>query len=137
MLDKKCVIIIDETLPLGVIANTAAVIAASFGKLYPQMVGGSLIDWQGHVHGGITTIALPILKGSPELLKEMREQLRELEPELMVVDLISATRTTRSYEEYTEVLAHGPDDAIQYQGLGIIGNKKLVTKLTGNLGLLR
>lgn len=137
MSDHKCVIIIDETLPLGVIANTAAVIAASFGKRYPEMVGEDLPDHRGCIHGGITTMALPILKGSPELLKKMREKLREFEPALIVVDLISATRTTRSYEEYAAVLAQGPDDAIQYQGLGLIGDKTLVTKLTGNLGLLR
>lgn len=137
MSDKKSVIIIDEKLPLGVIANTSAVIAASFGKFYPEMIGENLTDYQGHVHEGITTVALPILKGSAEQLKAMREQLREFEPELLVVDIISATRTTRSYEEYAAVLAQGPDDAIQYQGLGLIGDKKLVTKLTGNLGLLR
>ena len=137
MPDKKCVIIIDETLPLGVIANTAAVIAASFGRLYSEMIGEGLTDYQGHVHRGITTMALPILKGTPELLKKMRGQLHEFEPALIVVDLISVTRTTRSYEEYAAVLAQGPDNAIQYQGLGLIGDKKLVKKLTGNLGLLR
>lgn len=136
MFDKKCVIIVDETLPLGVIANTAAVIAASFGRLFPEMIGDNLTDYLGHVHEGITTIALPILKGTPELLKRMREQLREVES-MIVVDLISATRTTRSYEEYAAVLEQGPGEAIQYQGLGLIGDKKLVTKLTGNLGLLR
>ena len=137
MSTSKSVIIIDETLPLGVIANTAAVIAASFGKLRPEMIGEDLTDHRGHVHGGITTMPLPILKGTPEGLKQMREQLREHEPALKVVDLLSATRTTHSYEEYAEVFAQGPDEAIQYQGLGIIGDKKLVTKLTGNLGLLR
>lgn len=137
MSTNKSVIIIDETLPLGVIANTAAVIAASFGKLYPEMIGEDLTDYQGHVHEGITTMPLPILKSTPERLKQMREQLREHEPALLVVDLLSATRSTRSYEEYAAVFAQGPDEAIHYQGLGIIGDKKLVTKLTGNLGLLR
>lgn len=137
MSDKKCVIIIDETLPLGVIANTSAVIAASLGQLCSEMIGEDLIDYQGDIHKGITTMALPILKGSSEMLKTMRIQLREFESELLVVDLISATRTTRSYEEYAAVLAQGPDGAIQYQGLGLIGDKKLVMKLTGNMGLLR
>lgn len=137
MPDTKCVIIIDETLPLGIIANTAAVIAASFGKRYPEMIGEDLTDHQGLVHGGITRVALPILQGNPELLKKMRGKLSEFEPDLCVIDLISATRTTRSYEEYAGVLSQGPDGAIQYQGLGLIGDKKLVKKLTGSLGLLR
>ncbi|MFR0687904.1 DUF2000 domain-containing protein [Enterobacterales bacterium AE_CKDN230030158-1A_HGKHYDSX7] len=137
MSNNKYVIIIDDSLPLGVIANTAAVISASFGRLYPEMIGHDLQDHEGKTHEGITQVALPILKSSAESLKKMREQLREFESELMVVDLISATRTTRSYEEYAAVLLQGPADAIEYQGLGIIGEKKLVTKLTGNLGLLR
>lgn len=137
MADKKGVIIIDGTLSLGVIANTSAVIAASFGRLYPEMIGEDLIDYQGDWHRGITSIALPILKSSPEQLKIMRKQLREFEPELLVIDLISATRTTRSYEEYATVLAKGPGESVQYQGLGLIGDKKLVTKLTGNMGLIR
>lgn len=137
MSDHKCVIVIDENLPLGVIANTAAVIAASLGKLYPDMIGHDLTDHRGHVHRGITTLPLPILKAATDVLKRMRDQLRELEPELLVIDLISATRTTRSYEEYAAVMAQGPDEAIVYQGLGMIGDRTLVTRMTGNLGLLR
>lgn len=137
MPDTKCVLIIDDSLPLGVIANTAAVLAASLGRLYPEMIGEDLRDHQGQVHEGITTMALPILKGTPALLKILRARLREVEPALQVVDLISATRTTRSYAEYAAVLAAGPDDAIQYQGLGLLGERALVTRLTGNLGLLR
>ncbi|MBD9482552.1 DUF2000 domain-containing protein [Pseudomonas sp. PDM14] len=137
MADTKCVLIIDDSLPLGVIANTAAVLAASLGRLYPEMIGEDLRDHQGQVHEGITTLALPILKGTPALLKTLRAQLRESEPALLVVDLISATRTTRSYAEYAAVLAQGPDAAIQYQGLGLLGERTAVTRLTGNLGLLR
>lgn len=137
MADTKCVLIIDDSLPLGVIANTAAVLAASLGRLYPEMIGEDLRDHQGQVHEGITTLALPILKGTPALLKTLRAQLLQSEPALLVVDLIRATRTTRSYAEYAAVLAQGPDAAIQYQGLGLLGERTAVTRLTGNLGLLR
>lgn len=30
--NKKCVILIDENLPLGIIANTAAIMGITFGK---------------------------------------------------------------------------------------------------------
>lgn len=137
MPEHKCVIIVDGTLPLGAIANSAAVVAASFGKLHPEMIGEDLPDHRGQVHAGITTMALPILKGDPGLLKKLRELVHQFEPALKVVDLISATRTTRSYREYADALAMGPDDAIQYQALGLMGDRKLVTRLTGSLGLLR
>jgi hypothetical protein len=137
MTNTKCVLIIDESLPLGVIANTAAVISASIGKLHPEIIGENLTDAKDRVHHGITTMALPILKGNPTLLKTLREKLFEYNSELTVIDLINATRTTQSYQEYAAALKDKPDTQIQYQGLGIIGNKKLVTKLTGDLGLLR
>ncbi|MGC0151419.1 DUF2000 domain-containing protein [Chromobacterium vaccinii] len=137
MQDKKCVLIVDGSLPLGVIANTAAVLGASIGKLRPEMIGHDLPDSAGHLHQGITTIGIPILKGDGELLKSMRAKLKEFEPELLVIDVISATRTTRSYEEYAAVLKQGPEEKIEYFGLALFGDKKTVTQLTGDLGLLR
>ncbi len=137
MSENKCVLIVDETMPLGVIANTAAVLSASLGKLRPEMIGADLPDFDGYTHQGITTMAIPILKGNGPLLKSMRAKLKEFEPGLLVVDLIAATRTTKSYEEYADVLKRTPVDEIEYLGLALFGAKKIVNSLTGNLGLLR
>ena len=133
----KCVLVVDHTLPLGVLANTTAVLAASIGKLKPEIVGVDLLNADGLSHRGITTKALPILKAHSDLLGEMRRKLREYEPELIVVDIISATRSTRSYEEYAKVMKDTPTSELQYFGLAMYGEKKLVIKLTGNLALLR
>ncbi|MFC4160304.1 DUF2000 domain-containing protein [Chitinimonas lacunae] len=136
-MENKCVLIVDETMPLGAIANTAAVLSATIGKLRPEMIGRDLPDSNGFMHQGITTMPIPILKGNGPLLKRMRSQLKEFEPDLLVVDVISATRTTKSYEEYAEVLKESPEEEIEYFGLALFGEKKLVTSLTGSLGLLR
>ena len=37
--EEKCVMIIDETLPLGIIANTAAILGITLGKELPEVVG--------------------------------------------------------------------------------------------------
>jgi hypothetical protein len=137
MSENKCVLVVNESLPLGVIANTAAVLSASLGKLRPEMIGVDLPDCDGYVHQGITTMAIPILKGNAPLLKKMRAQLKEFEPGLLVVGLIEATRTTKSYEEYAAVLRNTPSAEVEYLGLALFGEKKVVTSLTGNLGLLR
>lgn len=137
MSERKCVLIIDENLPLGVVANTAAVLAMSIGKLCPDMVGSDLFDAAGKVRRGITTMALPALKGNADLLRDLRARLQEYEPELIVVDLVGATRTTRSYEEYAEALAETPEDKQQYLGIALCGDKKVVNKFSGNLPLLR
>jgi hypothetical protein len=137
MSEDKCVLIIDETLPVGIIANTAAVLSISLGKVRPEMVGRDLEDHEGRQSNGITTMAIPILKGNGSLLKEMRKKVRGFEPELKVIELIGATMTTKSYEEYALAMKDTPEQQQEYLGLALSGTKKIVNKFTGNLGLLR
>ena len=137
MSNLKCAIVVDQALPLGVIANAAAVLSLSLGKQFPELIGNDLKDGKGDIHRGITTIPIPILKSSSGLLREMREVLKRYETELTVVDLISATRTTRSYEEYAEQLQDTPPEQLEYLGVALCGPQKIVNSFTGSLGLLR
>jgi hypothetical protein len=82
-------------------------------------------------------MALPTLKGNQDLLCDLRESVQKYEPDLVVVDLVGATTTTKSYEEYAEALAETPEDEQQYLGIAIYGDKKVVNKFSGNLPLLR
>lgn len=41
---KKCVIVIDEQLPVDLIANTATILGVILGKQQPEMVGDSFAD---------------------------------------------------------------------------------------------
>ena len=135
--EKKSVLVIDENLPIGVIANTSAILALSLGKLVPEMVGEDFEDSDGNIRRGITTYPIPALKGSPDVLRSIRAKLKDYEADLIVVDLFGATRTTRSYEEYIQVVQETPEDKHEYLGIAISGSKKLVNKFTGNLGLLK
>ena len=137
MKNRKCVIVIDQSLSNGPIANTAAVLSLSLGRKFPELIGKDLTDHQGDRHQGITTAAIPILKGTGSLLKQMREDLKAYEAELTVIDLTRDTQTTRSYQEYADKLESTPLEQLEYQGVAIAGDKKLVNKFTGNLGLLR
>lgn len=58
---KKCVFIVDKTLPLGLVANTCAVLSLSLGKNHPELVGDNLHDKDGNIHAGITTVVMPVL----------------------------------------------------------------------------
>ena len=44
MIDKKCVMIVDESLPLGLIANTTAVLATALAKLDIKIIGEDVFD---------------------------------------------------------------------------------------------
>ena len=40
--NEKCVIVMDEGLPLGLIANTAAILGITLGKTLPEVVGAAV-----------------------------------------------------------------------------------------------
>lgn len=137
LVTKKCVIVIDQSLPVGVVANTAAVLSISLGKMIPEMVGHDHKDnAEGH-HHGITTMAIPILKCTGQLLKEMRQAVKAYEPNLTVIDLITATQTTKSYADYVHQYKNTLIERLEYQGLALYGEIKVVNKFTGSLALLR
>jgi len=135
--NKKCVIVIDHSLPVGVIANTAAVLSINLGKMIPEIVGQNHKDNQGDYHHGITTMAIPILKSSRQVLKEMRQAVKAYEPDLIVIDLITATQTTKSYADYVRQYENTPIEHLEYLGLALYGEMKVVNKFTGSLGLLK
>ncbi|QEL54488.1 DUF2000 domain-containing protein [Chromobacterium paludis] len=137
MQDMRCAIIVDPELPAGVIANTAAVLSLTLGRRHPELIGEDLLDARGEARSGITTLPIPILKCGAEQLRALRAAASAHGGELTLVELISATRSTRSYQEYAAALAATAEDELQYQGLALCGPAKRVRQLTGSLGLLR
>lgn len=71
----KCVMVIDNRLPAGLIANTAAILGISLGRNMPQVVGADVHDRDGGLHPGIIEFPVPILKGSPEEIQALRKNL--------------------------------------------------------------
>ena len=60
--NEKCVIVMDEGLPLGLIANTAAIWGITLGKTLPEVVGAAVEDASGQSHLGIIEFPVPILR---------------------------------------------------------------------------
>ncbi len=136
--NEKCVMVIDENLPLGIIANTAAIMGITLGKQMPEVVGANVTDQSGNQHLGIIEFPVPILKGTPELIKEIREKLYQPEfHDLAVVDFSDLAQSCKTYDEFIEKMAGVPESTLQYFGLAICGAKKKVNKLTGSMPLLR
>ena len=98
--NEKCVIVIDESLPLGIIANTAAIMGISLGKRMPEIVGDDVTDQSGNEHPGIIEFPVPILRGSSENIKKLREKLYQPEfQDLTVVDFSDLTQDCKTYNE--------------------------------------
>ena len=134
----KCVMVIDAKLPLGIIANTAAVLALTLGKKIDRIIGEDVFDASGKRHIGITNMPIPILKGSIEQIKTIKNKTTtEDMAELLVVGFSNAAQTTKNYEAYTKKISSMKADDLQYLGVALYGDKKKIGKLTGNLPLLR
>lgn len=136
--NMKCVMVIDENLPLGLITNTAAVMGVTIGKQIPQTVGIDVYDKTGNRHLGVTKFPIPILKGNPSLIKELREKLYLSEYcGLMVIDFSDVAQGCKTYDEFTGKIAGVAESELNYLGIAICGDRKQVNKLTGSIPLLR
>ena len=136
--DTKCVMIIDENLPLGILANTAAILGITLGKHAPELVGKDAADASGQRHLGIITIPVPILKGNKEILRELREKLYTSDyDDIIVADFSDVAQSCNIYSEYLQKASTISETKHTYLGLAIYGNKKKVNKLTGSIPLLR
>ncbi|MBD2801586.1 DUF2000 domain-containing protein [Xenorhabdus sp. M] len=134
MNDKKCVLVIDKDLPLGVIANTVAVLTLSLGKAHLELVGNNIKNRDGGEHLGITRIPIPILAGTAREIKEIRAQLQS---HVTLIDFSNLAKSTKSYEDYSNMLEAASEDSIEYLGIAVYGDKKIIIKQTGNMKLIR
>lgn len=136
--EKKCVMVLDEALPAGVLANTAGILGITLGKHLPEAVGADVADRDGRVHLGIIAFPVPVLKADGERIREIRRQLWEPEyGDVLAVDFSDVAQGCNVYEVFMQRAAQVEEARFHYLGIGICGPKKLVNRLTGNLPLLR
>ena len=136
--NEKCVIVVDENLPLGIIANTAAILGITMGMKMPDVVGNDVLDLEGNAHMGIIQFPVPILKGNTEILKKLRTRLFEPQfSELTVVDFSDLAQGCKIYNEFIGKMANTSESRLNYIGIAVCGNKKQINKLTGSMPLLR
>lgn len=136
--NEKCVLVLDGHLPSGMIANTAAILGITLGKLMPEVVGSDVADRDGNGHAGIIEFPVPVLRAEPEKLREIRRKLYLPEfRELTAVDFSDLAQSCKTYEEFIGKMAEAPEGGLSYLGIAICGAKKKVNKLTGNMPLFR
>jgi len=135
---KKCVLIIDYTQSTGIIANIASVLSISLGKSIKDIVSYDVYDKQGGKHPGITQLPIPVLGASRKTIKEIRQSLllKDYE-ELVLIDFSTIAQQSKTYEEYESSILNTEEKDIDYIGIGIYGEKKIINKVTGSLSLIR
>ncbi|CAK7049594.1 MAG: hypothetical protein EUB_03137 [Eubacterium sp.] len=136
--NEKSVMIIDEELSLGIIANTAAILGITLGKKRPDIVGCDVTDQNGNAHLGIIAFPIPVLKGNKDSIREIRQRLYTSDfNDMTVVDFSNLAQGCNDYDAFINLMADSPETDLQYMGVAICGPKKKVNKLTGSMPLLK
>ena len=127
----KCVLVIDNAQPTGIVANIASVLSMTLGCRVSNIVSHER-------HLGITQLPIPILGASQEKIKELRNYFHSLEIEdLVLVDFSTIAQQSRTYDEYEREMYSANEDDLHYVGIGICAEKKAINKATGSLSLIR
>jgi hypothetical protein len=132
---ERCVIVVDETLPAGLAANAAAVLAVTLGADCPSLAGADFSDASGRVHRGLIPMGLPVLRAPAEELAALRD--RADSESVHVIAMPTFGQQTNDYDEFRSRVAKTRADELRYLGIAVYGQKRAVRRLTGSLALLR
>ncbi|KRL05404.1 DUF2000 domain-containing protein [Liquorilactobacillus oeni] len=135
-MQTKCVLIIDPELPLGLIANTAAILGCSLGKIHPEINGDDLLDQEKHSYPGIVKIPIPVLKAVSSKVKEIQIETEKIE-EIEVISFADCAQTAKNYQEYAEKVQNSNHENIKLLGICLYSTTKKVNHFAGSLSLLR
>jgi hypothetical protein len=134
--DKKIVIVLSANLENGQAANRAAVLATGLAAHVPNMIGVDVTTKDGKTLLGITQIPIPILSTKPDTsLSVLASKSEELG--CKVILFLSRVQGMTSYEEYIQSVGQTNYPDLDIDAIALYGDKKLVTKITGNLPALR
>jgi len=131
----RCVIVVDESLPAGLAANAAAMVAVTLGATVDGLPGADLVDADGNVHPGLVAAGIPVLAASRTQLSDLRP--RALAAGVGVIDFPAFGQETTDYDAVIDRVGATPAAELEYLGIALHGSGRAVRRLTGSLRLLR
>jgi len=132
----RCTIIIDKDLPSGLAINAASVIGISFGRTVENLVGPDMQSLDKVNYPGVIYSPLPVLLAPGKYLHEIQASAVNDE-DIYIMPFSALAQSCRTYEEYGEKISSINNSNIELVAIGLIGPKKKVTKITGNLPLYK
>lgn len=85
---------------------------------------------------GVIYAPLPVLLASGDYLHELQASA-ESDDEMYVMPFSALAQSCKTYEEYGERISSVKSENIELVAIGIIGPKKKLTRMTGNLPLYK
>jgi len=116
--------------------NAASVIGISFGRTVDNLVGPDMQSLDEVNYPGVIYAPLPVLLASGDYLHELQASA-ESDDEMYVMPFSALAQSCKTYEEYGERISSVKSENIELVAIGIIGPKKKLTRMTGNLPLYK
>ncbi len=132
----KCVIVVDKELSLGHAVNAVSVIGVSMGKSVTHIVGPDLRSQNDIHYPGVIYSPLPILLADNQYLHNLHDKALA-DGEILTLPFSDLAQSCKTYQEYELRMSEADSSDIKLVAIGLVGLKKSVTKLTGNLPLFR
>jgi hypothetical protein len=131
----KWIIAVNGQLGRGLLANATACLAAAVGKAAPAIVGADVKDRSGSLHSGLPWPGCTIVETDAVGVRRIRTAAAE--GGLAIADMTSIAQRASAYADYLDALADARADEIIYYAVSVLGPKKSVNRLIGQLPLLR
>lgn len=135
--EHRVAIVVDPSLPLGLLANTVAVIGVGLGAAFPWLGNHPLIDAAGHEVLNSANRPVPILQASAEEIGAMFLKAAPAPEHAAIVPFPAYARALHAFAEYRDGFGGRDLASERIEGLGLAGPAKWVRSLTGSLKLLR
>jgi hypothetical protein len=132
----RFVVVVDESLPPGRAANATGMLALTLGATVAGLPGAALVDADGDAHPGLIPEGLLVLRAPANRLSELRAQAAA-SGEIGVIDFPTDCQQTTDYGEVRRRVAGIHTADLRYLAILLYGARRAVSRLTGNLALLR
>jgi len=135
--DIRVAIVLDPSLPPGLLANTAAAIGIGLGAVITSLGGVVLADAAGRPFAVGSTRPVPILRANEAGLAALFQRAA---PAPAGAALVPFPRFARAMHDFADYAAAVPARDLAQEpldGLGLAGPTAWVRSLTGSLPLLR
>ncbi|EMD1654439.1 DUF2000 domain-containing protein [Pluralibacter gergoviae] len=132
----RCTIVIDKDLPPGLAINAASVIGISFGRMVENLVGPDMQSIDDINYPGVIYSPLPVLLASADYIRRL-QTTAEIDNEIYIMPFSSLAQSCKTYQEYEERISSVKSENIELVAIGLIGPKKKITRMTGNLPLYK
>ena len=131
----KWAIVVDTTVPAGLMANAVACVAASTGALVTGLIARGGPDASGHDHPGLPWAGCTVLGGTPKEIAAMRTRAAASEG-VLVTDMPRSAQANRVYDDYLGELAGTKPEDLGVSAFSVFGPRNRVDKLVKKLALL-